>query len=137
MQVASFWQGVFWHVPMSDSQREPVQPGGHSQWNSPTSSLQVAPFRQGSEAQSSMFTYGDICHNIESQSLTCNHEIFLIYSCGISPNSKPLSYKMIQGCFLISYPKISTLYAYIFVTKIKKQINNLRQFISHCSFLTI
>jgi hypothetical protein len=56
MQVASFWQGLFWQVPMSDSQREPVQPGRHSQWNAPTSSLQVAPFRQGSAAQSSIFT---------------------------------------------------------------------------------
>jgi hypothetical protein len=104
---------------MSDSQREPVQPGGHSQWNSPTSSLQVAPFRQGSEAQSSIFTYGDICHNIESQLLTCNHEIFMVYGSGFFPPT--VNHYHIKcskaTSFLISYPEIVVLYVYIFVTK--------------------
>ena len=52
---------------MSDSQREPVQPGGHSHRNPPTSSLQVAPLKQGTEAQSFMFTYSNAWHNINLQ----------------------------------------------------------------------
>lgn len=94
IQLALFWQGMLLQELTSDSQRWPVQPGSHSQWNWATPSRHTPPFMHGDDTQSSTFTCRSTQHIISWQLVLVNNFMNVI---------KPKNTKVVENVGLLSH----------------------------------